>query len=294
MAMDTTDSVTWLDGLNRAWLVVAQDGAALARISPVHAEGLVAPLYTARDAAEEAARDAAGDRRFAAHPAPSLWQVAQLLAEQGFAGLLLDDQIPLFFLADQPDAALPTHLAIPQEETFLIVGADGPTSLQPQDLHPWSDTERFDRLAIAWLLGPQMPFLSYEEGMALVEYVPGGEPQVTEDLGLLLPVSGAQRSALPLFSTPYGAEWYWENMVSAPLTGEGEWAEQIVAHADVPGMLAARARALPDAALVLNPGRHRFYQGFFRQADGVWYLVTINGVWLVEAPFRCTQVARRR
>lgn len=287
------DGRTVWEELQQAWIVVAESGGSLALISPFHAEGVVAPLYSTRERAEAGgARAARGG--FSAHPVPSLWQVISILAEQGFAGLLLDEEVPLFFVTEQPEAARPTHLAIPQGNDFLIVGAAGPTALSRTEVQPWSDLAAFDRLSIRWLLGSRLPFLDYSPTEPLVEYLPDGDPQLVPETGMLLAADGAVREALALFSSSNAAEWYWESLTDARFTGEGKYPQQLAVHRDVVARLEAYAPLLPPhAAIILNPGRHRFYQGFFRRMEQRWYLVTINGVWRVEPPFRCTQLATR-
>lgn len=284
--------VVW-EQLQQVWLVVAEGGGSLALISPFHAEGVVAPLYSSREGAEAGgARAARGG--FSAHPVPSLWQVIPLLAEQGFAGLLLDEQIPLFFVAERTRATHPTHLAIPQGEDFLIVDEAGPTALRRTEVHSWHDLAAFDRLSIRWLLGSQLPFLDYEPAQPLVEYLPNGDPHLIPETGMLLAADPILREAIALFSSPYAAEWYWESRADVRFTGEGTYPQQLAVHRDVVARLESYEPLLPPhAALILNPGRHRFYQGFFRRAEERWYLVTINGLWSVESPFRCTQLAPR-
>jgi hypothetical protein len=99
-----------------------------------------------------------------------------------------------------------------------------------------------------------------------------------------------ERTAVALFSVPYAAEWYWGGHEQREINSSGA----VVQPPDVVDLLDERALEYPESDVVLNPGRHRFYQGFFRRAGEEWFLITINGVWRVEAPFRCAQVARRR
>jgi hypothetical protein len=271
------------------WLVLTDEGHSLALVSAVHAEGVVAPLYSTREAAEQAARKNPGVRNLAAYPAPPLWETARLLAAQGFAGLLLDEETPLYFVTNEPGAPLPTHIAVPEGESLVLVDDGGLTALQKEDVELWADLDAFDLLSIAWLLGPTLPFLDYQEDMLLSEYLAQGEPRLTTDRGMLLDFE-PEREAVALFSAHYAAEWYWGSRQEGGLDSSGE----IVQHPDIVDVLDERALQYPDGDFVLNPGRHRFYQGFFRAVDGTWLLVTINGVWRVEPPFRCIQVARRR
>ncbi|MBA3532110.1 MAG: hypothetical protein H0T73_09345 [Ardenticatenales bacterium] len=280
-----------LDQLRQLWIVQRETGHVLALISPTHVLGMAAPLYTTWDAATDAV--ARHCLPLMTHPAPPLWQVARLLAEQGFAGLLIDESFPLFFVTTEPASDLPTHIAVPQDDGFFLIGEQGPTSLGPSDVQPWVNQSTFDRLSMMWVLGETIPFVGYQEDMRLIEYLPDGVPEILADKGLLLEAEQRGNGSIAFFSTPHAAEWYIENYTDALLTGEGEFAEQLVAHDALLERLEESYAALPHTALILNPGRHRFYQGFFRRVDGVWFLITINGIWLMTPPFRCTRVARR-
>ncbi|MDQ4077061.1 MAG: hypothetical protein M3220_12535 [Chloroflexota bacterium] len=281
---------TLLEILNDAWLVLTPEGQSLGVISPVHAEGVVAPVYSNRDMAEEVAQSHSELGEFAPYPMPPLWEAARLLATQGFAGMIVDERIPLFFVTVEPSSELPTHVAIPKADDFQIVDEVGETPLGKANVALWNDPEAFDQQSIAWVLRARLPFAGYEENMPLFEYLPRGRPQPVDDKGALLEEAEAVQDAVALFSSAFAAEWYWSVLMDE--ASEEEAREAIVAHHDVVSLLETRAR--PHRALILNPSRHRFYQGFFRQADERWYLVTINGVWRIEPPFRCIQVARRQ
>ncbi len=266
------------------------DGKSLALISPLHAEGVVAPIYTSRQAAETAAAYYPELGNFAPYPMLPLWEAAQLLAAQGFAGLLVDEQLPIFFVTTAPNSDLPTHVALPQGDDFLILDEAGVTPLGRADVVVWKDLDAFDRQSIRWMLRDRLPFLGYEEDMPLWEFLDNGEPQPLIEQPVLIEAKGEPGAAMLLFSDDFAAEWYWQS-VADPSLGDRDEGD-IVAHDDIVSLLEARAQ--PGLALLLNPGRHRFYQGFFRKAGDTWYLVTINGVWRIEPPFRCTQLARRR
>lgn len=284
----TTATELW-ESLHEAWLVLSATGRSLALMSPLHAEGVVAPLYRRREDAEQAAHYYAEIADWRVLPVPELWQAVQLLAQQGFAGLLVDEQIPLFWMTTQLQADAPTHLALPQEDgLLLLLDADGPTPLDAAQAAAWRDLERFDRLSIIWMLRDTLPFAGYEENMPLWEFLPPDGPKALLDKGALLADDSAHHAALPLFTTRFAADWYWQNIAHAPAPLVQA---ALTPHDDVPLLLDARHE--PELALILNPGRHRFYQGFFRLIDNDWYLITINGVWHIDPPFDCTQVARR-
>lgn len=276
-----------LEQLNQGWLVLEPGGQVLAVISPVHAEGLAAPLYTDRQGAEQMAQG-----EMTVHPMPPLWETARLLAAQGFAGMMVDDHLPLLFVTTEQGSALPTHVAIPQAADFLVVGPQGETALGKEDVALWLAPELFDRLAIERLLGDELPFAGYEPDMALWEYLPGDQPQPTTDRGVLLPPEGDRARAVALFSAEFAAEWYWQSLLGDLPPELPPVSEELCPHDDIVALLEARSRTgLP---VILNPSRHRFHQGFFRKLEAHWLLVTINGVWRVEPPFHCVQVARRK
>lgn len=269
--------------LDALWLLLDAAEQPLGIVSPAHVLGVVTPLYSSQAQAEAA---------LAQHPlatevraAPPLLPLAQQLAALGFAGLLLDESVPLFFVTTRPGSEHPTHVAIPREQDFLLVGA---SEASQAEVAPWVNQGAFDHLAIHWLLGESLPFVGYVPNMPLFELLPEDEPLLLTEPGLLLEGSSALTESLALFSSEFAAEWYLGQLLGHPLEGD-----EILGHHDLPRRLAQLQEAAPHAALLLNPGRHRFYQGFFRQIDEAWFLVTINGVWHVAPPFSCTRVARR-
>lgn len=279
----------WIQ-LRETWLVLTEAGIAQALISPAHAEGLVTALYTTREAAEAAAaRDPKG--QFVAQAVPDLWPVLRLLAEQGVAGLLLDEQLPLFWAAEQPDSPAPTLLAVPTGDDYLLLDESGPSARRWDEVVPWRNLAAFDRRSIRWLLGEALPFLGYGPDQPLYEYLPADVPQLVPDRGALLTEDPGLRETVALFSDAYAARWYWQANTGLRLAEDDP---RLALHEDGVERLDDLAAELPPhVGLILNPARHRFYQGFFRQAGGQWFLATINGLWLVEPPFRCGRVARR-
>lgn len=281
-----------LDPRSVTYLVASGEGQALAMISQAHAEGLACPLYTSEAAAGDSVERHA-PLPLQRLPAPPLWPLSQLLAEQGFAGILVDEEVPLYFVTTEAGSTLPTHVALPDGETLIYLGPAGVEDLDPLSTVLWSRPEAFDRLSIRWLLGAARPFGGYEAGMALFEYAPNGVARTIPERGMLLPADEQGVGSVALFSTAFAAEWYWEHVVEAPLTGAGPHARELQQHLDTVARLEAIAATAPEAAIILNPGRHRFYQGFFRRVEGIWLLITISGVWRLAPPFDAHLLARR-
>jgi len=268
------------------WLLVKEGYGPQTGISIAHPDGLVAMLYSTQAAAEQAAAD-----MFQPYPLGRLWE-ARILATRGYAGLLLDGQTPVFWATTSTSQPQPTHLAIPQGDDYLIVDGNGPTDLKRHHIQLWVDLPGFDRLSNEILL-KQLPYYTYQPDQPLHEYLQAADAlQLAPTTGALLTASDNYLEGVAFFTTAFAAEWFWEGY-SVALTGEGETASQITTHADIPARLES-LRDLPDeVAILLNPGRHRFYQGFFRRVDGQWYLITINGLWRVDAPFTLVHLARR-
>lgn len=271
---------------SNVWLLVAPNVGPLTVISDAHPDGVVATIFSSQAAAHEAAT---GDY----YPLllHSLWE-ARVLAGEGYAGLLLDGQTPIFWKSTNPKSPLPTHIAVPHGSALLIVGEEGVTELTEGELEAWRNLPKFDQRTNNTLLGA-LPFYGYHADMPLYEYLTDAERLTLAPTGgALLQQEGDATEAIALFTTPFAAEWYWEQ-IGVRLSGEGEVAREIVRHDSLPTRLDALADLPSEVAIILNPGRHRFYQGFFRYLDHQWYLITINGLWHLSAPLQLTQVAKR-
>lgn len=272
--------------VRNVWLLVAPNQGPLTVISDAHPDGVVATLYSDRAVAEQAA---IGD--YYPLPLNSLWE-ARVVAGEGYAGLLLDGQTPLFWMTTDPDSPLPTHIAMPHGQTLVIVGESGVTELTEEDVVAWRNLAKFDQRTNATLLG-NLPFYGYRPDMPLYEYLTDADNLTLAPTGgALLQQEQDARESVALFTTPFAAEWYWEQ-IGVRLSGEGEVAREIRSHDDLLTRLAQLTDLPAEFAIILNPGRHRFYQGFFRYLDHQWYLITINGLWHVASPFQLTQLAKR-
>lgn len=271
------------------WLLVAPSYGPQVVISAVHPDGIVATLYSD----EAAAHHAAAGTSFHPLRLNSLWD-ARVLAKEGYAGLLMDGEIPVFWVTTDPAAAEPTHLGLQQGAAFLVVDADGMTTLTRDDVTLWGDLAKFDNRTIATMLR-NLPFWGYEADAPLYEYLPSpDQSELAPTVGALLhhEDENAAQESVALFSTTFAAEWFWDQ-IGVNLSGEAEHATEIRVHDDTFQRLTELEDLPDDVAIILNPGRHRFFQGFFRRADDQWFLVTINGVWRVDPPFTLTQVAKR-
>lgn len=275
--------------LTNWWLLVAPSFGPQVVISAVHPDGIVATLYSD----ETAAHEAAAGTSFHPLKLNSLWD-ARVLAKEGYAGLLMDGEIPVFWLTTDPDAQEPTHLGLRQGAAFLVIDAQGMTTLTRDDVTLWGDLAKFDNRTITTLLRG-LPFWGYEVDSPLYEYLPDrDQPELAPTVGALLRPdedNGAQES-VALFTTAFAAEWFWDQVGVTLSEGETH-ALETHRHDDTFLRLTDLEDLPDDVAIILNPGRHRFFQGFFRRADDQWFLVTINGVWRVESPFTLTQVAKR-
>ena len=272
--------------IRNLWLLVAPTVGPYTVISDAHPDGVVATVFSDQALAEQSAT---GD--YYPLPLNSLWE-ARVLAGEGYAGLLLDGQTPVFWMTTDPAAPLPTHVAMPYAQTLQVIGEQGITDLTEADVTAWRNLPTFDQRTNVALLG-EFPFYGYHPDMPLYEYLTNDNALTLAPTGGgLLQQEGDARESIALFSTPFAAEWYWEQ-IGVRLSGEGEVAREIVRHDDLVARLDALSDLPPDVAIILNPGRHRFYQGFFRYLDQQWYLITINGLWHLAPPFRLTQLAKR-
>ncbi len=268
------------------WLLVAPNLGPQTVISDAHPDGLVATVFSNQELAEQAAT---GD--YYPLPLNSLWE-ARVLAGEGYAGLLLDRNTPVFWVTTDVSAPLPTHVAMPQGKTLLVIGAQGATTLTEADVTRWVNLPKFDQRTNSTVLGTS-PFYGYRTDLPLYEYLPDPNALTLAPTGgALLQQEGDAQEAVAFFTTPFSAEWYWEQ-IGMRLSGEGEVAREITRHDSVAARLGDLIHLPEEVAIILNPGRHRFYQGFFRYLDNQWYLITINGLWHVAPPFQLTQVARR-
>lgn len=272
--------------IRNIWLLVAPNQGPQTIISDAHSDGLVATVFSDPDLAAQAATD-----DYYPLPLNSIWE-ARVLAGEGYAGLLLDRQTPLFWVTTDAHADLPTHVAMSHGKTVLIIGEQGVTTLTEEAVTPWVNLPKFDERTNSTVLG-SLPFYGYRPDIALYEYLP--DP----DMLTLAPTGGAllqkaedAQEAVAFFTTPFSAEWYWEQ-IGMRLSGDGEVAREIARHDTLSARLERLTDLPDDVAIILNPGRHRFYQGFFRYLDHQWYLITINGLWHVAPPFQLTQLARR-
>ncbi len=272
--------------LRNLWLLVAPTVGPYTIISDAHPAGVVATVFSDRALAEQAAT---GD--YYPLPLNSLWE-ARVLAGEGYAGLLLDGQTPVFWVSTDPASPLPTHVAVPHARTILTIGEQGVTELTEDEVGIWQNLPKFDGRTNTTVLG-NLPFYGYHPDMPLYEYLTDADSLTLAPTGgALLQQEGDARESVAFFSTPFAAEWYWEQ-IGVPLSGEEEVASEIVRQDHLLARLTALSDLPGDVAIILNPGRHRFYQGFFRYVDQQWYLITINGLWHIASPFRLTQLAKR-
>jgi hypothetical protein len=272
--------------LRNLWLLTAPTVGPYTVISDAHPDGVVATIFSTQELAFQAAT---GD--YYPLALNSLWQ-ARVLAGEGYAGLLLDGQTPVFWVTTDTESPLPTHVGMPHGKSMLVIGEEGVTDLTEAEVGAWRNLPKFDQRTNTALLGA-FPFYGYHPAMPLYEYLTDDNALTLAPTGgSLLQQEGDARESVALFSTPFAAEWYWEQ-IGLPLSGDGDVAREIVRHDDLVVRLDALTDLPTDIAIILNPGRHRFYQGFFRYLDRQWYLITINGLWHLAPPFQLTQLAKR-
>ena len=210
------------------YLRAPMTGAVMALVSPEHGDGVVAPVYG--DAVMAGARATAhyGKEGRAYVPVPVVDPVAlaRKLAGFGFAGITIDEEVPVFFLnragendPGGPAGGLPTHVGIRAGGGWTILGADVPgdgagepvdgaegpgdragraVEVAMDELVPWHDFARLDPLTRQWM--GEGPFPIHRPDAPLYEVrSPDGLVVRLDGADLLGPYVSTQ-GAITLFS----------------------------------------------------------------------------------------------
>jgi hypothetical protein len=296
-------------------------GDVLALVSPMHADGVVAPVY--RDAQSAASRAnfhyGKVGRNFVPVGVADPVALARKLAGFGFTGITIDEQLPVYFLnrADDPSGELPTLVGIRGETGWTFADTTGPVAVASDQIVPWRDFSLLDPRTRQWM--GEGPFPTYEADMPLYEV--RVDPVQSEDAVVVRPDGAdllgpyvSDQGAVTLFSDIELANALREQLQNgapyrlASFTPAARRVEMGEAVADSPGSATSDSRRLRVVEIKDVPGRldrhlaeqgpfldiglnspgHRFGLGYFFRGSASWYLRTITGTWQVDSPFRLT------
>lgn len=264
-------------------------------VSDHHMEGVVTPLFTNRDEAEQLASQMMEVMEVSASvkAVSSLWDFLQDCALRGFAGVMVDMKHPIQFynrLYDF-DRRLPTVMKFTPKNMeagsspffFSRLGLAEP---KLETISPWSDLSRFDKKSNMYqLCGSPLP-----EGIdAHAIYATGGNLHTFRDGATFLGPYVSTNGAVPIFSDRVWAEYFAELHFILPDKQKGD--DQI----ELEERLVLSRVSLNEFLdyiddefgrmsidIGLNPGCHRFRQGCFFKKDESWFLQTVSGVWELD------------
>jgi hypothetical protein len=130
-------------------------------------DGLTARLFTSEERAKSALADYAGDASLKVESFTDLYDLLFRLAEQGFAGAVLDDREPIYFCsdADSRPQFLLLRLSEEREVEQFLLRADGTWAVYEGELELelFSDQDSHDHTMTQHL--GQVPFFGYAPGM---------------------------------------------------------------------------------------------------------------------------------
>lgn len=284
-------------------------GSVMALVSPYHGDGVVAPVYRDAQAGGQRAAFHYGKegRTFVAVGVADPVTAARKLADFGFCGLMLDEQVPVYFFnrASDPDVGLPTVVGTHEPgrvdaEGWTFLDATGSADIALGDLVAWRDFARIDPLTRQWM--GTGPFPSYEPDTPLYEVRAGQGVVVASDGAELLGAAIADQGAVTLFSDREAAEDQLQRLkdgVRFRLAAHDGLARRVAFRepsdaadleiVEVPNLAARLDQHLaeqgPFLDIGLNSPGHRFSQGYFFRGGNAWFLRTITGAWRVIPPF---------
>lgn len=282
------------------------NGDPIPMISNHHRDGVIAVIYSAkRDAEEAAARlSESYQQEVVVKPINALWDSLIGFARRGIAGIMLDEEHPVFFLNRLRDLnrSLPTLARVEvrrkEAETLnvniedeLYFGVRGTVRVNKPEILPWHNYCALDAMSVRWMLRDK----PLPESILPFTLLAGEDDYVLFQNGAtLLGPYVSDMGAVPVFSSEVWAEFF--GLTNGVLKYEGEIAvpKEDIACKPIKGNFTDFLDRVyedhgPFVDIGLNPTCHRFRQGFFFKASDEsndWYLRTLSGVFrLTEGQF---------
>lgn len=278
------------------YLESAEKGEPIPLLSDHHTEGVIAPIYSSRERADQTATRLAAeyDQAINVKPVTGHWDTLLKLARHGIAGVMLDEKHPVFFhnrLRDM-NRSLPTLGSIRVQEgehqqllsegmRELYFGTRGKLEVNKHELLQWRNYRAMDAMSVRWMLGDNPLPESIEAYTYLDEHE---NPLVAQNGATLLGPYVSDSGAVPVFSYKGVAEYYGLKnglLRLDPEDGAVPTSNLQCVRVDLMKFL----NSAPDFGVFmdvgLNPTCHRFRQGYFFKPSAhsdEWYLRTLSGV----------------
>lgn len=283
------------DSLGRSYYIRnSETHEPLPFISNYHLDGVVIPLYTVADRAQQVARAMAETYEVDAEVVQiqGQWDFLLGCAMYGFAGTLLDDGNAIHYynrLSDL-DRSSPslmymrlTHKGAQSKGFYFNIM--GPTEIVPDTVIGWVDYNRFDKASNAHhLRGAPLP--EDIDAHAIAD-APGGLCTFPDGATFLGPYVSVNY-AVPVFSGRIWAVYFARLHGLIPPNSDEETVRELnqrrfLDRVDLLEFLdEMESQYGRFVDIGLNPGCHRFRQGWFFKEGNTWFLETIAGVWQLQ------------
>lgn len=254
------------------------NGDPIPMISNHHRDGVIAVIYSAKADAEEAATrlSESYEQEVVVKPINGLWDSLIGFARRGIAGIMLNEEHPVFFLNRLRDMnrSLPSLARIEvrrQEagtlnvniEDELHFGVRGTVRVNEPEILPWHNFRALDAMSVRWMLGDK----PLPESILPFTFLAGEDTLVLFPNGAtLLGPYVSDMGAVPVFSAEDWAVFF--GLTNGVLKYEGENAvpREDIACKPIKGNFTDFLDRVygdhgPFVDIGLNPTCHRFRQG---------------------------------
>jgi hypothetical protein len=252
--------------------------------SNFHFNGVTCPIYT-----DKASADEMSFRMFDAYNLEveskninAFWDFVGFSARNGSDGLILNEQIPIYFYnrISDLDKSVPTVVGIKLHDSKLsnnlvFFGRNGLMNTKNGMLVEWSDLDRMDKLSVTFGLDYEM--VSEHPTRPCIIEQKGVNDLIFTNGATILGKYVADIGAIPIFSThQYAMNFAKWNGIN--IDGDEYRLKEINLVKKLEEIF-SQHNSFCDIGL--NPMFKRYDQGWFFKAGDNWYLETISGAWKI-------------
>jgi len=148
---------------HKIYYYIEKDGTPEFQLAASHPNGLVINLYSNKDLAQEKLHELDGDYHAKLRETQQLLDFLVRIADEGFAGAIMDDEEPIFFCLNQAECMVVLRLTLNDHDEVeeFILQEDGSWGVYEgeEEIEFFLDQDRCDRNMIKNL--GDIPFLGY-------------------------------------------------------------------------------------------------------------------------------------